>query len=155
MLFRRLKLLVALSPSELRLLLSAMFLLPLTGLSLRMFGLRRTHDWMRRLTKSDVGIVPDGYAGDEARSVARMVAIAGRRMPYRVTCLREALVLWWLLSRRGIRAQLILGVGRPDNVFAAHAWVECQGIVLNDDDSVRENFVPVDWNLADRAGRLA
>jgi hypothetical protein len=153
--FRRLKLLARLSPVERRLLFSAMLLLPLVGLSLRLFGLRRTHDYVCRLAPAGTGFVPDSYAGDEARSVARIVAIAGRRMPYRVTCLRESMVLWWLLLRRGIDAQLIVGVGKPDNVFAAHAWVEYLGQVINDDDGVRSKFVPIDWCRVDQAGRLA
>ena len=59
--------------------------------------------------------------------LAQLVETAGRYAPVRTTCLTEALALSWILSRRGFRAVLRLGVARRDGALVAHAWVEAGG----------------------------
>jgi hypothetical protein len=147
----RLKRLLRLPRTERRLLFSALSWLPLTGLCLRVVGLRRTFGWMRRRASVRSAVEGDGPTQDQVRATARMVARACRAMPYRVGCLRSALVLWWLLARRGVACRLLIGVGKPETGFEAHAWVEWGDMVLNDDDGVRERFVPVAWQMADGA----
>lgn len=44
-------------------------------------------------------------------------------------CLVRSLVLLSLLERRGVAGRLVIGV-RPGPEFAAHAWVECDGVSL-------------------------
>ena len=39
-------------------------------------------------------------------------------------CLRRALVLAWLLGRRGFRARVWIGVARDEETLLAHAWIE-------------------------------
>ena len=122
---------------------------------MRLLGLRRTHGWMRRRVGVQADPDGDSHAIVDVRATARMVALAVRAMPYRVTCLRASLVLWWLLARRGVPSRLVIGVCKPETGFEAHAWVEWGGLVLNDHDRVRERFVPVDWQAADQGGYLA
>jgi hypothetical protein len=59
---------------------------------------------------------------------------------YRATCLPRSLALWWLLRRRGIAADLRIGVRKEGGRFEAHAWTEWRGTVLNDGDDVGERF---------------
>jgi hypothetical protein len=48
----------------------------------------------------------------------------------RVTCLKEALVLVWLLRRAGITTTLRIGVARHAGDLQAHAWLEHDGRAL-------------------------
>jgi hypothetical protein len=48
----------------------------------------------------------------------------------RFTCLEKALTLYFALQRRGIAAELTIGVRRRDHTFAAHAWLTAGGQTL-------------------------
>ena len=61
----------------------------------------------------------------------------------RLDCLPRSLAIFVLLRRRGVPARLHIGVKRFP--FAAHAWVECFGEVLDDstDHWRHEPYVPI------------
>ena len=61
----------------------------------------------------------------------------------RLNCLPRSLAMYVLLKRQGVPAILHIGVKRYP--FAAHAWVECLGEVLDDsiDDWRQEAYVPI------------
>jgi hypothetical protein len=131
-----------LSPAERWLLVQALALLPLTALALWLVGFRR---WQALLTRlAPVGGAP--AAGDAAtllrqsRATARLVDAAARRGPYRASCLPRSLTLWWLLRRQGIATELRIGVRKAAGALEAHAWVEYQGLILNDRDDVCQRF---------------
>ncbi len=46
------------------------------------------------------------------------------------TCLKKSLILLRVLRKRGIPAELRLGVRKVDEDFSAHAWIECAGRTL-------------------------
>jgi hypothetical protein len=54
----------------------------------------------------------------------RFAAAAYRVLPISATCLRESLVLYALLRRRGAAPMFRIGVRRNGAALAAHAWVE-------------------------------
>ena len=57
-----------------------------------------------------------------------LVEVAGRHSPVNATCLKKALVLSWLLRRRGIPTELRIGVARQEGgLVKAHAWLDCDG----------------------------
>ena len=58
--------------------------------------------------------------------LAWLVDAADRYAPGRSTCLRRALVLAWMLGRRGIRSRLAVGVARRGERLLAHAWLETE-----------------------------
>lgn len=60
-----------------------------------------------------------------------LVEVAGRYAPVKATCLKQALVLSWLLGRRGIATTLRIGVTRGGGSFEAHAWLEQDGQVVH------------------------
>lgn len=68
-----------------------------------------------------------------------LVDVAGRYAPVNVTCLNRALVLSWLLGRRGIAATFRIGVARDEGGRVhAHAWVDCDGqVILGNEESER------------------
>jgi hypothetical protein len=50
-----------------------------------------------------------------------------------------------LLGRHGIETDLRIGVRRALGQFEAHAWVELDGIALNDSNDVGQRYSPFDW----------
>jgi hypothetical protein len=119
----------------------ALVLLPLTALGLWLLGFRRCQAVLARW--SPLGRVD---RGDEAarlergRAAARLVDAAARRGVYHATCLPRSLVLWWLLRRRGIDADLRIGVCKEGGEFQAHAWVEYGGVAFNEGAVVSERY---------------
>ena len=133
-----------LSGEERSLCIQAFFLLPLFSLSLRVFGIRRLHAFLARLLPDNkIPLHPKSQMLLWAHDTAKMVQVAGRRYPFRITnCLTQSLAVWWLLSRHGIDSELRIGVRKEANQIKAHAWVECQGHVLNDTADNYSRFSP-------------
>jgi hypothetical protein len=138
----RIEKLKALSADEWRLLITATGFLPFTGLSLQLIGFTRTQQLLKRnLPLQAVNQKIDIDTLEEGHKVARMVSIAARYGFYRANCLKQSLVLWNLLQRRGIESDLRIGVNKDKETFNAHAWVELNGNLLIDSMPVRERFV--------------
>jgi len=91
---------------------------------------------------SEASIKSSLAASFRAQSTARMVRIAAERGLCRAKCLEQSLLLRWLLQRQGIDARIFLGARREDEQMQAHAWVEVDGVVLNEDDDVHQRFLP-------------
>lgn len=108
-------------------------LLAAANLSLKTLGLRRSVRLARRLVKR----APGGADADRGQvmEVARRVATAAAFYPGRAQCLEQSLALFLLLRRRGIGAELRIGV--QPFPFTAHAWVEHEGRPVNE----REDYV--------------
>lgn len=117
-------------------------LLPTLALALRLARFRRVYGMLKKLSR---GATTAGSTSAEAELVAAAVVHVNRRvLPYESRCLLESLAIWWLLRRRGITADLVLGVRTIMGPFEAHAWVEHEGRPLNDIPGVRgvyESFV--------------
>jgi len=116
--------------------LAASLLLPLAGLALHTIGVRRA-----------LRLFAGGRRGkgtcdlQMAERVARDVERAGREYSlYPVDCLVRSLVVVFLLRRRGIAAELRLGVRTLTGRFEAHAWVEHLGVPLGEDADVARVF---------------
>jgi Transglutaminase-like superfamily len=77
----------------------------------------------------------------EISRVVRLVQIAARRGPLKSACLVRSLVLIRALSEIGVESSLRIGVNRTDDGgFAAHAWVEIDGVPVNDKPDIRSLF---------------
>lgn len=123
--------LAALSREEKLILLSATLLLPFADIALRTFGFQRTQKFLSRKTTIVKPLLfSRGDQLSQAQSIAVLVSIAARRSPYRTTCLRQSLVSWWLLQRKGIATTLKIGVTKDDGSFKGHAWIELDGSPL-------------------------
>ena len=59
-----------------------------------------------------------------------LVETAGRIVPVSITCLKQAMVLSWLLKRRGIATTIQIGVISQEGTLKAHAWLEQRGTVI-------------------------
>jgi len=128
-----------LTSGELWFLIRALCLLPLVTLGLRLKGFKSMQSTLaNRLPVGDVSI--DQKALSQAYVIARMVKVAAVHGLCRATCLPQSLVLWWLLQRRGIGSDLRFGVQRAEDRLEAHAWVEVDGVPVNDTEDVRQRF---------------
>ena len=83
-----------------------------------------------------------------ANLTVRMVRAAVRTGIGHPTCLDESLALWWLLGRQGIRSELKVGVRKEGEKFEAHAWVECDGMALNEPEARHQHYAAFDAALA-------
>jgi Transglutaminase-like superfamily len=71
---------------------------------------------------------PAPISDDPQRLVLAAVRVI-ERLPADSRCLMRSLVVLGLLQRRGVETSLVIGVG-VDPGFAAHAWVEREGVAL-------------------------
>jgi len=132
----------SLSKSDRALVVRAMFLLPIVAASLKTVGLRRTQSW---LTRNSLGriVPPTEQTRANVRRATQMVAVACRLHPLRSSCLPRTIVLWSLLRRRGIEADVRIGVRcDTEGAVKAHAWLEWNGEVLNDVADVVGQYLP-------------
>ena len=60
---------------------------------------------------------------------------------YPMTCLRRALTLQKMLARRGIAAELKIGVQKESGMLSAHAWVEYQGKPIGEPEKVMDQYM--------------
>jgi hypothetical protein len=82
---------------------------------------------------------------DEARRVAAAVRRVARYGLFRPSCLVRSVAICRLLRAAGISGGRIrVGVAMRETGFVAHAWVEYDGAVIGDEDSVIERYGMLD-----------
>ena len=128
-------------------LLASPFVLLLTWLRLRTGGYGKALAWAR----SDGNTTP-GPAGalEQARQTAYALAVSVKYGPWKPKCLLRSMALGWFLGRKGVPFELKIGVPAGQSVlgaggtldFNAHAWVEYDGVVLNDKPDIADEFMP-------------
>ena len=140
----------SLSRSDRALLISVVFLLPIVATSLKTVGLRKTQSWLGRNTLAPTD-PPTEQTRANVRRAAYLVAVACRRHPVRSGCLPRTIVLWSLLRRLGIDADVRIGVRcDTEGEVQAHAWLEWNGEVLNDAADVARQYLPFNRPAFDR-----
>jgi hypothetical protein len=119
-------------------------LIAATDVTLRVFGMRRTLDLTRRFARTDrmpdASALPVATRTELVRETARLVARAAAFHPGRAQCLEQSIVLYLLLRRRGIHADLRIGVQPVP--FSAHAWVEHDGRPINESEDFILRLTP-------------
>jgi hypothetical protein len=80
-------------------------------------GLMTSLQWHSRTAASN--------APADIRRTRWAVEAATRHLPFSLTCLPQALAAAWMLQARGHAPELLYGVSTG---FAAHAWVELEGM---------------------------
>lgn len=131
------------SPAERSGLLQAFLLLPLVAVAVRLVGLQMTQRWLMRLPQVTLlEIAEPDLTETQVWATVRMVQVAVRYESPWVNCLTRSLVLCTMLHRQRIASDLRIGVQREEGIFRAHAWVEYQNQVLNDQSDVSLRFTP-------------
>jgi hypothetical protein len=117
-----------------------MLALPSIAAALRLFDYQRTRQWLERRSSRAGSRPADSGDFAAAQDLANLASIAGRHGAIKATCLRQSLLVYWLLRRRGLDPDIKLGVRKHDGVFDAHAWVELDGVALAQSDPVHQPF---------------
>jgi hypothetical protein len=74
------------------------------------------------------------------RRLAQIVDRLAAHHLYPMTCLRRALALQWLLTRRGHLTDLRLGVRKIQEKLEAHAWLEYYGQPIGEPGAISDQF---------------
>ena len=119
-----------------RTLLAAWLWLPLFWLGLRVLGLLRFQAWLLTTPAQSALILTLPAIKD----LGEAVNIAARHTPFPATCLTRSLLLGWLLRRRNVASELCIGVRLTQGILDAHAWLECEGVPVNDQPDVNAQF---------------
>jgi hypothetical protein len=113
-----------------------------TWVGLRLLGFRRWRSLLLFTVPRNTKILTENDSQSTAAGVLRMEEAAARNLFVTTNCLEQSLVLWWLLRRRGIAADLQIGARKSGQRFEAHAWVEFCGIALNSGGEDHLHFAP-------------
>jgi hypothetical protein len=140
-----LKKLQSLTGSERRLLAFSIAALPVLHALLGVFGYTGLRKLLVKIIPVRKHIIASSMKNELvfARNIARLVGIAARNGLYRATCLRQALLVWAILRRKGMDGEIRFGVHLQDGALEAHAWVEWQGRVITDAPDVRRHYRPL------------
>jgi hypothetical protein len=149
---RKHQIILNLSRRERSLLCQALWLLPIVAILVNLKGLRFSQEMLLRLPTRSSSVADAVAEIDRVWMTERMVRVAVRYNHLWTNCLKQSLVLWILLRSQGIVSELRIGVQRESNKFSAHAWVEYQGVVLNDTDDVRQRFQAFDRSFEQPVG---
>lgn len=128
--------------------LRALVMLPLVGLSLKFRGFEATRSGLRKMVSGIRKRATSDPLNQQIALSARMVNAADRHGLVHPSCLVKSLTLWWLLGRQGIASELRVGVRKEGGNFEAHAWVEREGIALNEPEEHHHHYAAFDAALA-------
>jgi hypothetical protein len=131
----------------------ATMLLPRVRIALHLRGYKKTQDWLERRGRGTSGSgLPAGYE-ERIAMTCSMVSAAARYGIGKSSCLEESLVLLRLLLEQGIPAVLRIGVRKESGEFAAHAWVEHQGVALNQKAEMHRHYAAFEREFGPPAGQ--
>jgi hypothetical protein len=135
---RKFQRLAALSAEERRLLARALGVVASIRLALWLLPFQWTCRQVRK-----PGAASGRLATMPVSRFAWAVQTAARRVPA-ASCLTQALALQWLLVRAGRPASLRIGVAKDAaRGLESHAWVECEGQVLPENDAAASRFATI------------
>lgn len=122
----------------------ALVMLPVVALRLRLRGFQNTQAALQKLPRHPLpGLAPDVVKTRVSLS-AHMVHAADCHGLVHPSCLAKSLTLWWLLGRQGIGSRLRIGIRKQNEEFAAHSWVERDGVALNESDQPHRHYAAFD-----------
>jgi Transglutaminase-like superfamily len=143
----------ALDPEARKQFRRAVILLPQIALSLRFRGFKRTKGALQEKLQFIPPPAPRSeLAAETIQKTCRMVRAGARYGVVRPTCLVESLGLWYLLQRQSIFAILRIGVRKLSDKFEAHAWVEHDGLALNQPEEHHQHYAAFDTAFLDVPG---
>jgi hypothetical protein len=142
-----------LDPESRKLFWRAVTLLPVVSRSLHTRGFQQTRE---KLAKKLAAATPDthGATAETLQKTCRMVRAGAHHGLGHPTCLEQSLVLWYLLEKQGISARLRIGVRKSPGNFEAHAWVEHDGVALNQGE-VHQHYAAFESEFASLSGENA
>lgn len=128
--------------------LRALFLLPVVSLSLKLRGFQATRGTLQKILSAAAPQPSSDAVSQGVTLTARIVNAADRHGLFPSSCLAKSLTLWWLLGRQGITSSLRIGIRKENEKLQAHAWVEREGIALNEPEERHRHYAAFDAALA-------
>jgi hypothetical protein len=123
-------------------------LLPLVMVLLRLRGFGKTQEWLQARLQRAHPVLPKSATSKEiVENTCRMVRAAVHYAMPRAGCLEQSLTLWYLLSAQRIPASVRIGIPKQTEPFEAHAWVEHEGVALNQLEEIHKHYIPFDSNF--------
>jgi Transglutaminase-like superfamily len=121
-----------------RLFVQSYLVLAWAGVLMRCRSLKHV---LRHLEKVPPFAIP--RAGTQtAAAICQAIDLACAFYPVRVLCLQRSIATALLMRRNGIGAELVLGARLLP--FKSHAWVEVNGVPVNDKPYMREIYEVLD-----------
>ena len=105
---------------------------------LRATSFQRFYSLIRRVRARSRGTVDRETIAALCSSVDRAAVLYFKK----AWCLQRSATAVCLLRRRGVPADLVIGIQRLP--FYAHAWAELDGEVLNDRPDVQDRYIVID-----------
>jgi Transglutaminase-like superfamily len=130
--------------------LRAAVLLPAISLSLKLRGFRATQQTLQNLSGPSDPSYAGNYVGENSREgerikmAVRIVNAAAHYVWGPFTCLEKSLALWWLLKRQGTASSVRIGARKSGGKLEAHAWVEREGVALNEPQEEHRHYATFD-----------
>lgn len=125
----------------------AAVLLPAISLSLKLRGFRATQESLQNLciaSKPGKCSSQDVANGERVELAVRIVNAAARHGWGQPTCLEKSLALWSLLRQQGTPSSLRIGARKAGGKLEAHAWVERDGVALNEPGDEHRHYATFD-----------
>ena len=120
----------------------AYMLLIFVDFGLRFFGFPK----IVKICLKEVKLAENSTASLDWDKISKTVRIAQKAFLFylkpQTKCLERSLVICSLLRRLGIPAQFCIGCPKYPP-FNFHAWVECEGRIVNDFDSIKDTYIQV------------
>jgi hypothetical protein len=148
--WKRLRRFSALEGPARKLFLRGAVLLPVVSLSLKIRGFRATQTMLESSLKRRAAQQNPAEQLNRTACTVRMVHAAVRHGIGHPSCLEESLVLWYLLGRQGIESTVRIGIRKDEGKFGAHAWVERDGVALNQPDAQHQHYAAFDAEFSTR-----
>jgi hypothetical protein len=127
------------------------------ALRLAVVGVRlRRHGFGRVIERAQAPMAAAPGAGaaavlSRARRYAGLLESVSRVPFLRARCLQRSLALYLWLRGEGVASELCIGVRKEGRALRAHAWIELDGQVVNDDPAAVAAFTPLFSTGTDRA----
>jgi hypothetical protein len=120
------------------LILEAYAMLLIMDVAMRCVGVAPCWRWISKRCRRRAGRYRS--QSPETNELVRAVRSAAAHHLYPMRCLTQSLALGWMLAERGVAAHLRFGVLRERSLFAAHAWLEVDGVPVNDSANPAERY---------------
>lgn len=131
----------ALAPGDRRLVRQALLWFVAIRVALRLLPFARVVRWAEGRHRGREGRARNVAAGETAARIGWATAAVARRVAPPRSCLAQALTAQVMLGARGRAATIRFGAKREGaGPLDAHAWLECEGVVLVGDET-RGDFV--------------
>ena len=130
--------------------LRAVVALPLVAVSLKWRGLDKTRATLLKTLAHPNSQLALDFVKQRAAQTAQAVNSADHHGLAHFSCLTKSLTLWWLLGRQGISSHLRIGVRKENDRLEAHAWVERDGITINEPEGQHRHYAAFDSAFANQ-----